>query len=207
MNIDGHEKDVANVEVSPNFDDLFLTFRGSDRPSLIAAVTDALDKQGLYIASMAFNLSNRVQNPDKPNPYSLEVHAKGSPDRIKEACTAAAAGQLTPPLSESQDARQIVGWNQAPHCHLSLFTPDAPGIVAHVSEIVGRNRGGETGNFIHLTAATLNDGGPQGGTPYFQVRANIAGTQESVIDSISEELERYGENLGTACQLHVTRLP
>src|ERR1041385_7807169 len=131
--------------------ELFVVARGEDRPNIIAEVTGLLEKEGLYVSSITFNLTS----PDQDQ-FSMEIVAKG-PERSLERCHLAFdSSSPLPARSEPETKWPKIRWSRAWMFHIGLNTPDRAGLVAAISKIVGaphgKNEAGGplTGTFVHL---------------------------------------------------------
>lgn len=178
--------------LSERGDELFLIARGDDRPNIIAEITGFLETEGLYVASIGFNLTS----PDH-NQFALEIVAKGD-NRKLEKCHLAFEANW--PLPAGGDARQPwakIRWVRASMFHIGLNTPDRAGLVAAISKAVG----GAGGTFVHLLGAIDNSGdSPEGGTAYFNIRANVATESPKATAEIIARLKQqgFGNDLWTA---------
>ena len=187
---------------------LFIRATGPDRSSLIASITRQLDEQQLYVASMVFSLQLPFASaPGNGSfPYRLEIEAKGPLESLGKVNESIRQGKFMTPHNKNETSSQMIDWFTSHYFHIFLLTPDRVGVTAALSRIVGRSRQNEndqcsTGNFVYLTAATLNDAGPHGGTPYFKLRANVAVESEKVMREILEELSRYAAEQGMENEL------
>jgi len=176
--------DTVTVE---NFDSegksLLIRAHGQDRPGVIAEVTGALEINKLYVASITFNLVRPTHNQ-----YQMEILAKGALTDLEHVNDLIDTGEFWEPAISKAD---YIYWPAAYMFHVALNTPDSEGLIAKISQIVGKPRETESaikvGSFIHMLGITYNSGGAQGGTPYFYMRANIA-TQSL---EIQEQIERH----------------
>jgi predicted amino acid-binding ACT domain protein len=190
--------------LSDRRDELLVLARGEDRPNIIAEVTGFLETEGLYVASIGFNLTSPEQDQ-----FSMEIVAKG-PERKLEKCLLALDADW--PLGRITEAYwPKIRWARAWMFHIGLNTPDRAGIVAAISRIVGKphpDKAGPnaslTGTFVHLLGTIDNSGdSAQGGTPYFNLRANVATETREIHDEIIAQLKRssqeqgFGEDLWT----------
>lgn len=181
---------------------LYLNLRGEDRPNLIAQVTRLLDHERLYIATMTFNLMvSRYEFAGSGLvPYEMDILAKGDPQALQRVDSQIHAGKFL--NQELLDSHRLptLALATTRMFHLAVQTPDHPGIIAQLSEAVGRVRRFEdretSGSFVHLIANTHNDGGPQGGTPYFNLRANIAAISLEIKEAIIGDLKKTAEQEG-----------
>ena len=171
--------------------DLDLQFRGEDRPGVISLVTGKLDSLGLYVASITFNLVLPSQDQ-----YAMEILAKGDQARLSDVVFLVEAKEFLTSVAEEQKLISIP-WQTAYQFHLSLATPDRPGLTAKVADIVGKPRKTTSpgvcpsGSFVHLVGITHNSAGPEGGTPYFSLRANVATQALDVQDQIMQHLQEW----------------
>lgn len=174
-------------KISESRDELFVVARGEDRPNVIAEVTGFLESEGLYVSSIAFNLTSPEQDQ-----FSMDIVAKG-PQRALEKCALAFDSDL--PLAGKQGAAAKypkIRWARASMFHIGLTTPDRAGIVASISRIVGAQT--SPGTFVHLLGITENSGdSAQGGTPYFSLRANVATENPAARDNIIKQLKTSKE--------------
>jgi predicted amino acid-binding ACT domain protein len=180
-------------------DELFVVARGEDRPNIIAEVTGFLETEGLYVSSIAFNLTSPEQDQ-----FLMEIVAKGPERKLEKSLLAFDSDWLFAPKSESEKRWPKIRWSRASMFHIGLNTPDRAGIVAAISKIVGTPGApnlstGEplTGSFIHLLGSIDNSGdSAQGGTPYFNLRANVATENRKTRDAIVDQLKRSANELG-----------
>ena len=192
-------RDVIAVKTfDPRREELELQFRGNDRAHLIADVASRLEQCGLYVAAIAFNLSLPTRDE-----YTLEVLAKGTRDDLAETARSIETGEFLAPLAEMEGEETArLNWLGAPAFHLALSTPDRPGLTAKIARIVGKPRATRVplacprGSFVHLLGATSNCGGPQGGTPYFSLRANVACPSHEVLVQIFADLQDWAHKAG-----------
>jgi predicted amino acid-binding ACT domain protein len=179
-------------------DELFVLARGEDRPNIIAEVTGFLEAEGLYVASISFNLTSPEQDQ-----FSMEIVARG-PERKLEKCSLALDAAW--PLGKTEEEKQWpkIRWTRAWMFHVGLNTPDRAGLVAAISRAVGRGQseksGGNrmaAGSFVHLLGAIENSGdSAEGGTPYFVLRANVATETRAERDEIIARLQRAAKEQG-----------
>lgn len=163
-------------------DELQLIARGEDRPNIIAEVTGFLESEGLYVASIGFNLTSPEQDQ-----FSMELVGKG-PQRNLEKCQLALDANW-PVKSEEGRRWPKIRWARASMFHIGLNTPDRAGIVAAISKVVG----GSGGTFVHLLGTIDNSGdSAEGGTPYFSLRANVATESPSATAEIIKRLNEQG---------------
>lgn len=170
-------------KLSDRRDELFVVARGEDRPNIIAEVTGLLEAEGLYVSSIAFNLTSAEQDQ-----FSMDIVAKG-PQRSLEKCHLALDSDLPIQRRETTSAQwPKIRWARASMFHIGLNTPDRAGIVAAISRIVGGQA--SPGTFVHLLGMTENSGdSAQGGTPYFNLRANVAAQNRAARDAIIKQLK------------------
>lgn len=172
--------------LSERRDELFVVARGEDRPNIIAEATGFLETEGLYVSSIAFNLTS----PDQDE-FSMEIVAKG-PERNLERCQMALDSGWEVGAKEPPHARwPKIRWARASMFHIGLNTPDRAGIVAAVSKVVGGAGEGATGNIVHLLGIIDNSGdSAQGGTPYFSLRANVATVTPQNRDTVIHRVKK-----------------
>lgn len=189
-------QDLITVKsLDPRREELELQLRGHDRTHLIADVANRLEECGLYVAAIAFNLGLPTRDD-----YSLEVLAKGTREHLAQAADLVEHGELLTPTEGAEASR--LDWLGAPSFHLALSTPDRPGLTAKIASIVGKRRTTRTplacprGSFVHLLGATQNCGGPQGGTPYFTLRATVACPTHEVLAQIFADLQDWAHKAG-----------
>lgn len=184
---------------------LFLNLTGEDRPKLIAEVARFLEDQSLYVASMSFHLLLTRQEIEghRFTSYDLDVIARGGTDELHQATDRLEAGELARRLEQSDVEGSRLHPIPFPHVsmfHLALYTPDRPGITARLAEEIGKSRplpkDAVNGSFVHLLAHTYNDGGPQGGTPYYSLRANVATPSPQAQKIIVDSLHRVAAEQG-----------
>lgn len=154
--------DCALDEDEPS---LHLKFSGDDRPNLIADITSRLEQDRLYVGSIAFSLAM----PDQDR-FTMEILAKG----LSTALRASQEYFQSPDFLSSESAvlrsRHRVFWPDSQMFHLALHTPDQEGLTARISRIVGAHEA----SFVQLLGLTVNAGGAEGSTPWFNLRATIA---------------------------------
>ena len=193
-------------------DCLYLLASGPDRPNLIATITRQLDGLDLYVVSMSFGL--RLPPPvglEEPGiGYSLELIARGQKSDLEQFHNKVHDGTMQTHLPPLESASPPVQWPTAVMFHLAIHTPDRPGITARVSDIIGETRTAPSpqrnGSFIHLFATTQNADGPQGATPYFSLRANIATPHAKVQEAIRQDLADYARQEAMEQELWTTDL-
>lgn len=176
---------------------LLLKVSGEDRPNIIAEVAGKLEEQRLYVASITFGLT--LPSQDR---FMMDVLAKGERGDLLSVKTGVEGGSLVSEPADGDPSQRRIDWPTAHIFHLSLYTPDQEGLTAKLSRIVGKRR--ETnasnvcpnGSFVHLLGITHNAGGPQGATPYFSLRANVATESLGIQEQIIEDLHRYAEDEG-----------
>jgi hypothetical protein len=170
--------------------ELFLIARGEDRPNIIAEVAGFLETEGLYVASISFNLTSPEHDQ-----FSLEIVAKGDKRKLEKCHLAFEANWPLPSASEARQPWPKIRWVRASMFHIGLDTPDRAGLVAAISKAVG----GQGGTFVHLLGAIDNSGGAEGGTPYFNVRANVATESPKATAEIIARLKQqsFGNDLWT----------
>jgi len=196
---------ITVKSLDPRREELELQLRGHDRTHLIADVTKRLEECGLYVAAIAFNLGLPTRDE-----YTLEVLAKGTRDDLARANRLIEREDFLAPAERDLGAR--LDWLGTPTFHLALSTPDRPGLTAKIASIVGKRRSTRTplacprGSFVHLLGATLNCGGPQGGTPYFTLRANVACPSHEVLLQIFADLQDWAHKTGLEGDLHLQDL-
>ena len=170
---------------------LLFRARGMDRPGVIAEVTGLLEIQRLYVASITFNLLL----PDQ-NQYEMEILAKGAMHDLQNVNNLIDNKEFWRPDTISEG--EYIYWPTANMFHVALNTPDCEGLIAKISEIVGKPREtdlrNKSGSFVHMVGITYNSGGTQGGTPYFSMRANIATQTMEVQKQIESHLRAWAKN-------------
>jgi predicted amino acid-binding ACT domain protein len=154
--------------------ELFVVARGEDRPNIIAEATGFLEKEGLYVSSIAFNLTSPEQDE-----FSMEIVAKGAERSVERCHLAFESGWNIGGKPEGLQRWAKIRWSRASMFHIGLNTPDRAGIVAAIAKIVGAAEGsskaGAAANIVHLLGIIDNSGdSAQGGTPYFNLRGNVA---------------------------------
>ena len=180
------EPDIVEVQ-SFQAQERSLLFRctGHDRAGLVAQATGLLENQNLYVDSISFNLV--LPRQDR---YEMEVLAKGAVEDLRTIYDRIQAKQFL--ASVSPAGRVSVYWPTAFMFHIALNTPDREGIIAQISDIVGQHRDIDSpyqnGSFVHLIGMTHNSSGPEGGTAYFSVRANVASQSLKVQKAIESHL-------------------
>jgi hypothetical protein len=165
---------------------LHLRVTGPDRPNLIAEATAHLEEHRLLVEAITFNLLLPSEHR-----YVMEIVARGELDDIQETRLLIDAKELLPqPMLPDRSFH----WPSVNMLHLAFDTPDAIGLIAQVARLVGQPR--EThgrdicpcGSFVHLMGILHDSGGPQGGTGYFALRANIAAETPEIRDDIAAHL-------------------
>ena len=198
------EADKVEVKsFDPQTRSLLFRCTGHDRAGLVAQVTGILERENLYVDSISFNLG--LPRQDR---YKMEVLTKGA---IEDLQTIHARIQSQQLLSAETPARRVsVYWPTALMFHLALNTPDREGIIAQISEIVGQHRDIDSpyqnGSFVHLIGMTHNSGGPEGGTAYFSVRANVATQSLKVQKAIESHLTDWSRELHVESDLWICDL-
>jgi hypothetical protein len=95
--------------------------------------------------------------------------------------------------------------------YLGLNIPDREGIIAQILEIVGMHRDPNSpfkkGRFTPLIGMTHHSDGPEGGTAYFGVRANIASQSLEVQQSIEVERQEWAQSWNIENDLWLRDLP
>ena len=168
-----------------------LQIRGSgpDRAGVIAGVTEELEKYGLYVASITFNLLLSEQNQ-----YEMEICAKGEQDHVQQVSRSIEAGEFWQPAAAEGPN---IHWPTAFMFHIALYTPDREGLIAQVSKIVRQARETDLpnkgGSFVHMVGITDNSAGAEGGTAYFSMRANVATQGIEVQQQIEAHLRTWAE--------------
>ena len=183
--------------------ELFVVARGEDRPNIIAEATGFLEKEGLYVSSIAFNLTSPEQDE-----FSMEIVAKGAERNLERCHLAFESGWGISGKTEPQQRWPKIRWSRASMFHIGLNTPDRAAIVAAVSKIVGASNGGAAGNIVHLLGIIDNSGdSAQGGTPYFNLRANVATETPKARDEIIQRVkEAASKQLGFGDDLWIIQL-
>ena len=186
-------------KLSERRDELFLVARGEDRPNIIAEVTGFLESEGLWVSSIAFNLTSSEQDQ-----FSMDIVAKG-PQRGLEKCHLAFDSDLPLPGKQTIAGANWpkIRWARASMFHIGLNTPDRAGIVASISRLVGSPAQSSPGTFVHLLGITENSGdSAQGGTPYFSLRANVAVENRAARDGLINQI-KTSKDLGFADDLWI----
>jgi hypothetical protein len=191
-------------------DELFVVARGEDRPHIIAEATGLLEAEGLYVSSIAFNLTS----PDQDQ-FSMEIVAKGPDRKLEKALLAFDSDWPLAGKPESEKRWPKIRWSRASMFHLGLNTPDRAGIVAGISRIIGELRPSSAapsneplaGSFVHLLGIIDNSGdSAQGGTPYFNMRANVVAQTPQIRDAIIQQLKDSSSELGFGDDLWIIPL-
>ena len=180
-------------------DELFVVARGDDRPNSIAEVTGLLETEGLYVSSIAFNLSAPEQDQ-----FLMEIVAKGPERKLEKALLAFDSDLIFADTPGSTQRWPKIRWSRASMFHIGLNTPDRAGIVAAISRIVGAANAPSAsavepmaGSFVHLLGMIDDSGNSaQGSTPYFILRANVAAQNRQTRDAITDHLKRSANELG-----------
>ena len=188
---------------------LHLSLRGEDRPGLISKVTRRLDECRLYVASMTFHLRLAGKETIQHGivPFEMQIVARGDQADLGATHERISAEGLFKDLPAPVQAASLGSLQNAAMMQLRLYTPDRPGLTAMISETVAREpepatgRGG--GNFIHLLAATYNDGGPQGGTPFFMLCGQVAAADIEVARGIESALNAMAVKRGLDGDLQI----
>ena len=186
------EQDIVEVQ-SLDSQDRSLLFRctGRDRAGLVAQATGLLEAENLYVDSISFNLV--LPRQDR---YEMEVLARGSVEDLNKIYDRIKANRFLEAVSPA--GRVSVYWPTALMLHVALNTPDREGIIAQISEIVGQHRDVDSpyknGSFVHLIGMTHNSSGPEGGTAYFSVRANVASQSKKVQKAIESDLLSWAKD-------------
>lgn len=171
---------------------LHVRVTGPDRPNLISEATTHLEKHNLLIETITFNLLLPSEHR-----YLMEIVARGELDDIHDTRMLIDAKELLP---QPPVADRSFHWPSANMLHLAMDTPDAVGLTAKVARIVGKARetnGADicpSGSFVHLMGILHESGGPQGGTAYFALRANIAAQAPEIRDDIAAHLEAWAKD-------------
>jgi predicted amino acid-binding ACT domain protein len=183
-------------------DELFVLARGEDRPNIIAEVTGFLETEGLYVASIGFNLTSPEQDQ-----FSMEIVARGPEKKLEKCSLALDANWPLGAAAESGKQWPKIRWARASMFHVGLNTADRAGLVAAISRAVGRGgaqSGSAPGTFVHLLGTIDNSGdSAQGGTAYFNLRANVATETREIREEIMARLKRtaveqgFGDDLWT----------
>ena len=190
------QSEYDSVEIqSFDLEDRSLLFRahGRDRAGLVAQAAGLLEAERLYVDSIAFNLV--LPRQDR---YQMEILARGQTAGLNKIYDRIKANQFLEPVSPA--GRVSIYWPTAYMLHLGLNTPDREGIIAKISEIIGQPRDTDSpfknGSFTHLIGMTHNSGGPEGGTAYFSVRANIASQSLDIQHQIEQGLQTWAQDWG-----------
>ena len=174
---------VKNLDIQNR--SLLFRVGGQDRAGVVAKVTGLLELQHLYVEAIQFNLILPEQNQ-----FEMEILTKGALEDLTCIQDRIQANQFLQPASSTQNT--YLYWPQAYMMHLALNTPDQEGLIARISNIVSTPRDTSipfsAGNFVYLVGITHNSDGPQGGTAYFSVRANIASQSLEVQHQIQNHL-------------------
>lgn len=185
------EPDLVDVQAF-NRQDRSLLFRcsGRDRVGLVAQVTGILERNNLYVDSISFNLVLPRQDH-----YEMDILARGALTDLQTVETQIQQGQLFEVMSPLN--RVSIYWPTALMSHIAIHTPDREGIIAKLSEIVGEYRDVDSpynrGSFVHLLGMTHNSDGPEGGTAYFSVRANVACQSLKVQQAIAAHVLEWAQ--------------
>ena len=188
------QKDVITVK-SFDVQDHSLLFRasGRDRAGLVAQVSGELEAEKLYVDSISFNLVLPRQDQ-----YEMEILTRGDLPGLNKIHDQIQENQFLTPTGSA--GRVSIYWPTAYMLHLGLNTPDREGIIAKISDIVGQYRDTDApfknGSFTHLIGVTHNSGGPEGGTAYFGVHANIACQSLDVQHAIEQGLMTWAKDWG-----------
>jgi hypothetical protein len=174
---------------------IHLRIRGTDRPNVVADVAGRLEKEGLYVASIVFNLASPLHEE-----YEMEVVAKGELAGLQAVEYLVEVGDFA--ALPSQLNIKHIFWPEAYFFHVSLKTPDREGLTAKISSIIGKPRQVSSdnvcpnGSFVHMLGLIHNSDGPMGGTSYFSLRATVAtqvlDVQEQIIDHLHDWALKYG---------------
>ena len=184
--------------LSEGRDELLTVARGEDRPNIIAEVTGFLEAEGLYVSSIAFNLTSPQQDH-----FSMEIVARGPLPKLEKSLLALDANWPLPTIDKTETRWPTIRWGRSWMFHVGLNTPDRAGIVAAVSRIVGKNGG----TFVHLLGITENSGdSAEGGTPYFKLRANVAAEKPETREAIVDHLKRMAKEEGFGDDLRIVSL-
>jgi len=186
--------EIKNFDLSSK--SLDIKVHGHDRPGVIARITARLEENRLYPASITFNLT--LPSEDE---YEMEILAKSADTgKLHEVKSLIETGAFL--KSEAKEAGINVHWPTSYMFHIALFTPDSPGLTDRLADIVGKERQVENprscphGSFVHMVGITYNSGGPQGGTAYYSLRANVAtqtlAIQEEIVAHLAEWAKRSG---------------
>src|SRR5262245_7079073 len=130
FNMNGKFLDIVSVRsLDKSKAEIHLRLTGIDRPNVISEVAGRLERQNLYVSSIAFNLM--LPNQDE---YEMEVVAKGPPEGLQ-------AVEYLIEVNEFVSATEYVKsshffWADAYLFHIGLFTPDREGLTAKISSIV-----------------------------------------------------------------------
>lgn len=182
-----------------------LLFRvgGQDRAGVIADVTGLLEQQNLYVESITFNLILPAQDQ-----FEMEIQTKGTLENLTQIRDRIQTDQFLQPVSDPK--KNSLYWPQAYMIHLALNTPDQEGLIAKISNLVSTPRDTSIpfseGNFVHLVGLTHNSDGPEGGTAYFSVRANIACQSLEVQKQIESHLLEWAKDYGIEGDLWIRDL-
>ena len=181
----------ARVDETGQQPRLHLRITGPDRPNLIAEAASHLEKHKLLIETITFNLLLPGEHR-----YVLEIVARGELEEIRATRLLIDSKELLPgPMA----ADRSFHWPSAKMLHLAMDTPDDVGLTAKVARLVGKPRDTQgqdvcpSGSFVHLMGILHNSGGPQGGTAYFALRANIAAQTTEIRDDIAAHIKAWAK--------------
>lgn len=169
---------------------LLIRVQGPDRAGVVAEVTGVLEANKLYVASITFNLLLPRQDQ-----YEMEILARGDLPDLQTVEGLIEAGEFWRSATGSEGAG--IHWPTAFMLHVALNTPDREGLIAQISEIVGKPRETDLrskgGSFVHMVGITYNSGGAEGGTAYFSMRANIATQAIEIQQQIEAHLRSWAK--------------
>ena len=188
------QQDVTEVKSFDKQDrSLLFCAHGRDRAGLVAQASGLLEAEKLYVDSISFNLV--LPRQDR---YEMEILTRGDLTGLTKIKDRIESNRFLEPTGSA--GRVSIYWPTAYMLHLGLSTPDREGIIAKISEIVGQYRDTDApfknGSFTHLIGVTHNSGGPEGGTAYFGVRANIACQSMDVQHAIEQGLQDWAKDWG-----------
>ena len=190
------DRDIVEVQaLDTNDRSLLFRVHGRDRSGIVAQVAGLLETEKLYVDSITFNLVLPRQDQ-----YEMEILARGDLGALNNIYDRIQSNHFLEPMGAA--GRVSIYWPTAYMFHIGLNTPDREGLIAKISEIVGMHRETDSpfknGSFTHLIGMTHNSDGPEGGTAYFGVRANIASQSLEVQHEIESDLKAWAqhENIG-----------
>lgn len=186
------DRDIVEVQTFDTSDrSLLFRVHGRDRSGIVAQASGLLEAEKLYVDSITFNLVLPRQDQ-----YEMEILARGDLAGLNKIYDRIKANHFLDSMGAA--GRVSIYWPTAYMLHLRLNTPDKEGIIAKISEIVGLHRETDSlfknGSFTHLIGMTHNSDGPEGGTAYFGVRANVASQSLEVQHGIEADLKAWAQD-------------